>query len=226
MHQVFHDEMRARTAVVDIADQVQMVHSQADDHAGKSHDAAFCLSGRDDRFEDAFIIAGLVRNIVVCHELFDQIAEFLGNRLADLGTGIFDRNAPGHADEAQQLHAVPFVHIRAGFFNKRHFFLGIINQSRQFGLIFTAQLEAEFQIDLAANASGAVFQDMGKLLVFAVHVTDEVLGALRQVQNGSQIDDFCRGFGNARILIGKRFQIAQIIFIHFFPPNLDDFILP
>ena len=219
VHQVLHDEMWPGTSVIDVADEVQVVDGQADDHGGEGIDAALRAAGRDDGIQNALIVAGLVRDVVVGHQFFDEIAEILGNGPADLRTGILDRNAPCDADEAQQLHAVPLVHVGAGFLDERDLFLRIIDERCELSLVFAAQFKAEFQVDLAADASGTVLQDVGELFVFAVNVADEVLGALRQVQDGREIDDFSRGFGDARVLIRKRFQIAQVVLVHLDPPR-------
>ena len=52
---------------------------------------------------------------------------------------------------------------------------------------------------------------MLECLVLAVDVGDEVFGALGQVQNGLQVDDFGAGGLYVGELLGQHFQIVQVL---------------
>ena len=102
--------MRTGAAIVDIADDMQVIDDQTLNQGAERNDKLSCPVERNDGREDGFIIGFLVIPIFPFHQQFFQyIVKAGGQRLPYLGARIFIGDIPGHLDEATEHDAVPIL---------------------------------------------------------------------------------------------------------------------
>ena len=110
IHQGVQDEVRTGTAIVDIADDMQVINDQTLNQGAERNDELSCPVERNDGREDGFIIGFLVVPIFPLHQQFFQyIVKTGGQRLPYLGARILIGDIPGHLDEAAEHDAVPIL---------------------------------------------------------------------------------------------------------------------
>ena len=91
------------------------------------------------------------------------------------------------------------------------FGLGVVDERAELGLLVHGELELEGRLDALADDARAVVEDVLEGLVLAVDVRDEVLGALRQVEDGLEVDDLgVDGLGR-RELLRKKLEILEVL---------------
>ena len=86
-----------------------------------------------------------------------------------------------------------------GIVHQGDFLVRIVDERAEVGLFLVGEVVAENLVNVLAHHARAVVEDVHERLVFAVEVAHEVLGALRQVKDGLEIDDL----GENRLLRGK-----------------------
>ena len=111
MHEIIHDFIGMGTAVVNVADDVQMVDSQALDQAGQGIDELARATCFQDGIEDFRMIdvAILVFIGLSMEQFIDDIAEDLGHSLTDFRTRIFRRQQLGQPQHMIERRPGPFV---------------------------------------------------------------------------------------------------------------------
>ena len=192
--------MRAWAAVVDVADDVQMVDDKTLDQMAERDDTLLCPSDADDRVEDRLVVRFLgVARFAFRQQLFQDVIEALRQGLAHLGTRVLRARAARNGDQTVQRHLVPVFRILFVFQNLAHFFRGIVDECRELLLFILGERVAEDIVDFVTDASRAVAQDVRKGFVFAVDVGHEMLRALWQVADGFQVDDFFRRGGDCGV---------------------------
>lgn len=77
-------------------------------------------------------------------------------------------------------------------------------------LLVSGELHGKGLPDALADDAGAVVEDVLEGLVLTVHVRDEVLGALGQVENGLQVDDLGEDGLRRRELLGEKLQVLPL----------------
>ena len=182
--QGIHDDMRSLAAVIDIADDMQVVDDKALNQIAECDNTFRCPADPDNRIDNFVIVKLFVLNFFFFgNQLFDDIGKIVGQRLAHLGAGIFGRNAFGHLHQPVNRDLEPILqHILILFLltDQLQLFLRIINQRRKASFVLDTQRVAELLVDLSAHGSGAVFQHMVELLVFPVNIRQKMFRSFWQ----------------------------------------------
>ena len=210
-HQLIHNQMRPRSPIVNISQNMQMIHNQPLNQAAESNDTLLHPAYPDNGLNNGIVIGFLIRHIdLFRNQLFNHIGKFRRQSLSHLGPGIFAGRLLADFDQAVHGNPVPVLPIGNLLQNLIHFLSGIINQGCQLLLVFHTQSIPENLIDLAADGTGAVFHYMGKRFVFSVNIRQKVLRSLGKIQNSLQVNHLCRCLCNRGIQIRKPFQISDI----------------
>ena len=177
-----HDNMRSRTAVVDVADDMQTVDGQALDEVTHRYDECVGPAGRDDGRDDLVEVGVFVGiGLGLVEQFLDYVAEVFGERLVDLGAGVLRRYALTDLYQAVEGDLIPFAHVGLLGFDEFELFLRIVDQGAEVFFLRLAQAVAEYFVDFALDCSGSVFQHVLERLVFAVDVCQKMLCAFWKV---------------------------------------------
>ena len=198
-----HDDMGPRSAVVDVAQDMELVDGQPVDDVADGNDEVVGPSGRDDCIDDDGDVGSLV--VVVgplVKQFLDDVAEVIGQRLAHLGAGVFRRDVATDLDELVNGDVIPVVHILLHGLHQFEFLLGVVDESAEFLLLGLANGVAEDFGDFALDVARSILDYVLKGLMLAVKVGEEVLGPLRQVEDGLQVDDFGGGTRHVGVAVG------------------------
>ena len=169
-----------------------MVHNKALNQFTESHDELPCPSYPDNGLYDGIVIGLFIPHIhFFRNQLLNHIGKLLGQGLSHLGPGVFAGSALAHLDKSVQGNLVPVLPVPGVFQYLGHLLPGIINQGGQGLLVLAAQGVAEHIVDLAPHGPGSVSQHMGKRLVLAVDIREEMFGPLGQVKDCLQINHLC-----------------------------------
>ena len=209
--EIVHDQLGRGAPVEDVPHDVEPVHREPGDQIGQGDDELVLDPGGDHVVDDALKIPALVAVVLVgVDELLNDIGEFLGQPVADLGPGILVRGLAADGDQPVDGDPVPGIGVvRVGQLPLR-----VVDQQCQGVFLLLPQQIAEAVVDLGVDGPGGVFQDMGKIGVLPVDIAHEMLGGLGQLQNGLQPDDLRRGGRNIGIVLGKQLQIFDFPSIH------------
>src|SRR5699024_7981798 len=101
--------------------------------------------------------------------------------------------------------------------HKLKLFFRIIDPSSQTSLILTGQRISKFLVDLPFHASRSVLENMVELLVFPVHIRQQMLRSLWHPHDRLQINTFRRCSRDRRKLPGKTPQIIHFQLFHTSP---------
>ncbi len=207
-----HDDVGARPAVVDVADDVQQVDRQALDQVAHGDDEVIGPAGRNDRVDDLVHIGGLVRLVARFVEQFlDDVGELLRQGLAHFRARVFGRDVPADAHQLVQCDQIPVVQVFFALPDQFQFLFRIVDQRAKLFLLEVAQRVAEYLVHFALDCTGGIFQHMVESLVLAVDVGQEMLRPFRQVQDGLQVDDFRAGVCHRRKAACQQRQVAQVV---------------
>ena len=218
-HERVHDDVGVRPAIVDVADDVQMVDGQTLDEQAQRLDERAHAVGADDGVDDGRVVGLLVGALAVLgHQLLDDVREIARQRLAHAGARVLLRGALAHGHEARQHGLVPCLRVVHLGQHQLHLLARVVDERGQRALLGRAQRVAEHVVDLEPDGARAVAQDMRERLVLAVNVRGEELGALRQVQDGAQVDDLRRSLGGGGERPREKFQVPLFHRIHVGPP--------
>ena len=213
--QRLHDDVGMRAAVIDVADDVQLADGQALDKLCKrldKRDAAACAYRR---IEDTGIVRPLVHAVVVLvHQLLDDVGELGGQRLAHAACRVLARGALANRYQTRHHGGVPSALVFHARQDQLRLLTRVVDERGQLAFLGLGELIAERLVYLQADGPRPVAQDVAERLGFAVDVGTEELRALREVQDGAQVDDL----GRRQLLRGKRsgqqFQVALLIRFH------------
>ena len=208
--QPVHDDMRAGTAVEDVAHDVQAIDDEPLDEVRKRHDQRIRLFGLDDRADDLVIIADLVLGLDRVQELVDDVGVAFGQRFPDLRPRVFRCGKPADLHHAAKRDLVPFGVHDARALQKVQLLHRVVDQRRKRVALRLGHRVFKQDIDLFADHAGRVLQHMDERLVFAVNVADEMLRALRKTQNRLQIDDLRGDLRDRRVLVRQKLQILHV----------------
>ena len=204
-----HDDMRPRTAVVDVSYDVQGIYRQPLDQLAHGYDEIIRTLGRDDRADDDIDIrmfVGLYARLV--QQLLNDVGEFCRQCLAHLRACIFGRNILAHLHQLVQGDEIPVVQVRFLFLYQLQLLFRIINQRTDFLLFAFAQRMPEDFIHLPLYRTRSILQYMLKSLILSMNIRKEVFRTFRQIQNSFQIDNFRTGIGDGRKTARQQLQIA------------------
>ncbi len=194
-----HDGVGCGPAIIDVADDVQVVDREALDQAAELIDECGFLPGRDDGVDDGLVVALAVhRYVVLVHELLDGVGEFLRERLAHLRARVLPGCLLAERDEALDGGRVPSALILYALKHELALLAGVVDQRGEVALLGSGQILSERILDLQADRARATPEQVGECLVFAMDVRGEYLRALGQAQDRAQIDDLGRCGGDVR----------------------------
>ena len=137
-HKLFHNNMRTRTSVINIPDNMQMIHDQPLDQLTERNDKFLRTAHPDNRIYNFIIIGFFIRKLrFLRNQLFNDISKIFGQCLPDFGTGIFACRPLTHLDQTIQRNLIPVLHVALFFFDPVHLLSRIINKSSK-GLLIPA----------------------------------------------------------------------------------------
>ena len=198
--ETLHNEMGTRSSVINIAENMKMVHDQPLDQLCKGNDEVLRPAYLNNGIDNRIVIGFFVQHLRFFRDqFFDHIGVIRRKRFTDLGTGVLGRRGLAHLDQPVQSDLVPVLHILFCLLDQLDLLSGIIDQRRQRPLVAVAQRVAEHVVDLLAHSARAVPEHMGKSFVFSMKIRHKMFRPLRQVQNRLEIDDLCRRLADGRI---------------------------
>ncbi len=211
-----HDLMGARAAVVDVAEDMELVDGQALDHVADGHDEVVCPARGDDGVDDDTDVGGLVAVAQALVEQFlDDIGEVGREGLAHLRTGVLRRDVATDLHQLVDGDAIPVVEILLLGLDEFEFLLRVVDERAEFLLLRLADVVAEEFVHLALDVAGGVLQHVLEGLALAVEVGEEVLGALGQVHDGLEVDDLGGGLGDVGERLREQLEVVHVsIHIH------------
>ena len=128
-HQTVHDKMRARTSIINISQNMKMIHNQTLDQFCQGNDKILCPADLNDGVDDSIVICLFVQDFrFFCNQLLDHIGIIRRECFTHLGSGIFGCRCLAHFDQTIKGDLVPVLHIFFMLFHNFHLFLGIIDQ--------------------------------------------------------------------------------------------------
>ena len=131
MHQRIHDDMRSLPAIIDIADDMQMIHDHSLDQFAQFDDKLRRASDIDDRMDDLVVVTFLIFQLLFFgDQLLDDIGKILRQCSSHLGSGVLGGHSGQHPYETVQCDLVPVFQKLLFLFHDRQLFLRIIDQCR------------------------------------------------------------------------------------------------
>ena len=207
-----HDEVCARTAVVNVAEDVQAVNGQALDEIAEGDDEVVGAARADDGADDDVEVGLLVVVIgTLVQEFLNNIGVFLGQALAHLRAGVFRRDAAADGDKLVECGLVIVVEGALVLLDEFQFLLGIINERTEVLLLLLAQGIAEEVVDLALDITRSVAQHVLEGFVLTVEVGQEVLGRLGQMEDGLEVDNLGGDARHGGEIARQQSQVSQVV---------------
>lgn len=208
--QAVHNLGRTAATVEDVAHQVQVVDGEALDERGKRLDKVVGAGGLQDGFDNALVITHAVVVLVWMRvqQLVDDVGVITRDGLTHLGAGVATRKRAGNHNELVEHGLVPGGRVLAPAADKIDLLARIVDERAQLALFVKGERVAKDLVDMLAHDARAVVEDVHKGFVFAMHIAHKMLGALGQVEDGREVDDF----GKCGLLGGELSrQQAQIL---------------
>ena len=206
-----HDQVGARAAVEDIADDVQAVDGQRLNDAAERDDHRVGLVGLQDRLHDLLVVSLLVGRIVAEHELLDQRAHLPGHRVAHALAGVLHRAPAADLDQPVDRQPVPLGRNDALLLEQRQLFIRIVDQGGEHIALVRGEDVAVQIVDLLLDDAAGVVQDVQERLMLAVQIREKMLRALGQAQHRAQMRDLRGRLLNRSVLLAQQLEIADIL---------------
>ena len=188
VRQGVHDGIRMRTAVVNIADDVQVIDGQPLDEQAKLLDERAAAPRAYDRVDDGGVVGVFIRTVTrLGHKLLDDVGEIGRERFAHLRARVLARRMLAHRHEARQRGGIPCARVVDLGQDKLHLLARVVDERGERALLRRRERIAEHLVDFKTHVARPVAQDMRERLVLTVNVGCEELGALRKVQNRAQL---------------------------------------
>ena len=157
IHERVHDGVRRGAAVVDVADDVELVHGEALDHRGQRLDERDAAARAHRRVDDGGIVSVLIDTVAVLGEqLLDDVGELARQGAAHLRARVLARGALAHLDEARHGDGVPgggVVHLGQ---RELRLLARVVDERGERPLLAFGQRVAEHVVDLQADGPRAV----------------------------------------------------------------------
>ena len=206
-----HHDVGTWSAVVDIAQNVQLVDGQPLYDFADGRNEVVGTSGRDDRLDDGAHIVGLVLVIrMFVQQLLYDIGEICRQGFAYLRAGVFTGHVAAHLYQTVDGDVIPVLYVLFLVFDEFQFLFRIVDQGTQFALFCAAEGVAEELVYFSLDVSRGILQHVLEGLVFTVYVGKEVLRALREVCDGFKVDNLRGGIGNIRERFCQQLQIPLV----------------
>ena len=131
-----HNLVGSRAAVVDVAEDVELVDGQPLYHVADGADEVVGSACRDDGVDDHGHIGGLVLILrTLVQQFLDDVAEVLGERLAHLRAGVFRGDVAAHFHQLVDGDAVPVVDVLLLGLDELQLLLRIVDERAEFLLL-------------------------------------------------------------------------------------------
>lgn len=112
IHQAVHDFIRLRTAVKDVADDVEMINNEPLNQLCHGNDEVLGASDFEDSLDDRLVVCFFVEHLrLFGNQLLDDIAIIRRQGFPHFGTGVFGRNDFADVDQAVQHDLVPVIDV-------------------------------------------------------------------------------------------------------------------
>ena len=169
-------------------------------------------AGVHDGVDDALVVAPALLALAGggVEQLVDDVGVLLRHGLAHLGAGVGVREVARQAHEAHERDRVPLRRDDAGGLEAAELSVRVVDERAEVGLLVVGELKAEGVRDALADDAGAVVEDVLEGVVLAMHVGDEVLGALGQVENGLEVDDLGEGRARGGELLRQELEVLAV----------------
>ena len=100
LHQMIHDDVRARPPVEDISDHVEPCDNQSLDRLGYGNDELLCPVDADDRIKDLVIILLLLHHpVILTQKFFQNVGKIRRKAFPQLRAGVLCRTLLADGDE-------------------------------------------------------------------------------------------------------------------------------
>ena len=213
------NDLRAGSAVKEVAEDMDAVNGKPLDEITKSDDKVTRPLRGDDRGDDSVIVRLFVLDLLLfAEQLLDDVLVVVRELLSDAGSGIFGCNAPIHPNKAVDGGLVPVVEVLFRCLDLREFLRRIVNEHRKRLFFLHGQRAFELLLDLLANRPRTVLQNVQKGFIFAMNVGNEVFRSLGQIEYRREVDDLRCSIRRCRKLNRESFQI--FLFLHMTFPFL------
>ena len=212
LHEAIEDLVGVVAAVEDVADEVEVVDREALDQGGEAHDEVVAGAGVHDRVNDAAVVALALVALAGggVEQLVDDVGVLGWHGLAHLGARVGVGEVARQAHEAHQRDGVPLLGHDAGGLEATQLAVRVVDERAEVGLLAVGELEAEDVRDALADDAGAVVEDVLERVILAMDVGDEVLSALREVEDGLEVDDLRVGGADGRELLGEQLEVLAV----------------
>ena len=148
------DDVGSWTSIVDIAQNMELVDSQALDDVGYSDDEIIGSACADNRINNNIDIGCLVMIFgVLVQKLLDNIREIAWQRFAHLASGIFAGNITAYSHQLVQGDVIPVVDVGFVLLDEFQFLLRIVNKRAEFSLLLFAKGIAKEFVHLTLDIS-------------------------------------------------------------------------
>lgn len=148
------DDVGSWTSIVDIAQNMELVDSQALDDVGYSDDEIIGSACADNRINNNIDIGCLVMIFgVLVQKLLDNIREIAWQRFSHLASGIFAGNITAYSHQLVQGDVIPVVNVGFVLLDEFQFLLRIVNKRAEFSLLLFAKGIAKEFVHLTLDIS-------------------------------------------------------------------------
>lgn len=139
LHQTVHNEMRSRSTVKNISQDMKVIDNKTLDQLCQGYDEILRTADLNDRIYDRIIISFFVQDFCLLRDQFlDHISIICRQCLADFGSGIFGCSGLADFDQTVQRDLVPIFHIFFYLFDQTHLFFRIVDKRSQRTLVTVA----------------------------------------------------------------------------------------
>ena len=181
-HQLINDNIRARTAVEDIAHNMQFIHCEFFNQLCQRSNKLFCVAYIEDSCDNLIVVAlfGMVFKMCV-QQLVDDIFKIFRQAFTHEFSSIFTGNKAANLYHTIKREPIPFAIDDAQFFELFYFLYRVINQCCKAGPLFFGNGFTKHKINFFFDDTRRIIQDMRERLVLPVQVTHKVFCALGQL---------------------------------------------
>ena len=152
--QPVHDQIRRRSPVIDVSQNVQMIDNQPLDQLRQCNDEILRLPQFHDCVDNCLIVSLLVQHLLLlCDQLLNDICIVLRQHLAHLGARILGRYGFAHLNQPIQRNLIPVLDIVLLPLYQLHLFLRIVNERCKRCLVRRTQRMAEYIINFLSDGS-------------------------------------------------------------------------
>ena len=202
-HELFHNEIGVRAAVVDIAHHVQVIDRQVLNELGQRHDDIGCDAGFDGAIDERVRIEiglvglcdlgrafGLVRVVAVHEQRTDERGIFQREQVVHTLGRMMQHERVRERDQFDDGAEVVGCFVDGSFGIDDHALFGIIDKRSERALLVFGKAVFEDEIDEFANAAGSIAQDVRERGEFAVNIGDEEFRLFREMRGCREARDF------------------------------------